>query len=232
VHAICDGTHAWLLPFVQDHKRLGENDAGPNTGGMGTYGPVALPDAGLAEHIQRQIIDKIVLGMAQAGTPFRGTLFANLMLVPDGPPTLFEVNARFGDPETQVLTNVLDGDLCDLLMGAARGELGKSRQLAPRVRCSALCVILAAPGYPAEPRLGDPIVGLERASALPGVRVYHAGTTRVGDQVVTAGGRVLGVTGVGESLEQAQARAYAAAAQIHFPGLQLRRDIAAQALKR
>jgi phosphoribosylamine--glycine ligase len=229
VHAICDGERAWLLPFVQDHKRLGEGDAGPNTGGMGTYGPVAMPDPGLAEHIQTRIIEPVMRGMAAAGTPFRGTLFANLMLVPDAAPTHFEINVRFGDPETQILANILEGDLAELLSRAARGELGPVGA-ASLARQHALCVILAAPGYPGDVRTGDAITGLERAGTEPGVRVYHAGTERAGERVLTAGGRVLAVTGVGQSLPEAHDRAYRAAAWIEFPGLQFRRDIASRAL--
>jgi len=228
-HAICDGTRAVLLPFVQDHKRLLDGDAGPNTGGMGTYGPVAMPDPRLMRYIQTEIVDKVLLGMAQAGTPFRGTLFAGLMLTPDRDPALIEINVRFGDPETQVLTNILDGDFCELLLGAAQGRLDPG-VVALRQDRSALCVILAAPGYPAEPRLGEPIRGLAEAGALPGVRIYHAGTVASGGAALTAGGRVLAVTGVGESLMEAHERAYGAAARIDFDGKQQRSDIAHQAL--
>src|SRR5262249_14288684 len=158
--------------------------------------------------IRTQIIEPIVRGMARAGTPFRGTLFANLMLVPGGVPTLFEVNVRFGDPETQVLANVLEGDLAELLHAAARGDLGGSGYAKASAERHALCVILAAAGYPGEPRAGDAIAGLDRAANEPGVRVYHAGTRRDGDRIVTAGGRVLAVTGVGENLQAAHERAY------------------------
>jgi phosphoribosylamine--glycine ligase len=230
-HAISDGRNAWVLPFVQDHKRLGDNDTGPNTGGMGTYGPVSLPDPGLASHIRQRIIEPIVAGMAESGVPFRGTIFANLMLVPGGAPTLFEVNVRFGDPETQILMNLLEGDLCEILTSAARGELSRARDLLAAPDRHALCVILAAHGYPGEPRAGDVISGLDAADALRDVRVYHAGTRRKGADTVTAGGRVLGVTGVGTSLEQAYERAYEGAAAIQFAGKQLRRDIGAQALR-
>ncbi|MEY2934672.1 MAG: Family ership [Pseudomonadota bacterium] len=230
VHAISDGKHAWLLPFVQDHKRLRDNDAGPNTGGMGTYGPVALPDPTLATHIRGRIIEPIVAGMAAAGTPFRGTIFANLMLVPGAAPTLFEVNVRFGDPETQILMSLLQGDLCELLMSAARGELGEARDLLAPPGRHALCVILAAHGYPGDLRLGDPINGLEALAGQEDLVVYHAGTRRQGQQTLTAGGRVLGVTGTGGSLEQARQRAYAGADAIEFSGKQLRRDIAYAAL--
>jgi len=228
-HAICDGTRAMLLPFVQDHKRLRDGDSGPNTGGMGTYGPVVMPDPRLMGFIQSQIVDKILQGMAAAGTPFRGTMFAGLMLSPSGDPALIEINVRFGDPETQVLTNILDGDLCELLSGAARGRLEPSAVSLAQNR-SALCVILAAPGYPTEPRLGEPIRGLAEAGALPGVHIYHAGTSARGSDTLTAGGRVLAVTGVGSSLMDAHERAYGAARHIDFEGKQLRSDIAYQAL--
>jgi phosphoribosylamine--glycine ligase len=229
-HAICDGTRAWVLPFVQDHKRLGENDTGPNTGGMGTYGPVALAGPELAAYIQTSIVDKVMAGMSAVGFPFRGTLFANLMLPHDGDPALIEINVRFGDPETQILTHLVEGDLCELLMRAARGDLGSARELRIAERKHALCVILAAPGYPADPRLGGPITGLDEARAMAGVRVYHAGTARASGELLTAGGRVLAVTGIGADLGEAHGRAYRAAAAIQFPGKQFRRDIAHEAL--
>jgi phosphoribosylamine--glycine ligase len=228
-HAICDGERAVLLPFVQDHKRLRDGDAGPNTGGMGTYGPVPMPDPRLAAYIETQIVNKVLLGMARAGTPFRGTLFAGLMLIPDRDPALIEINVRFGDPETQILTNILEGDFCELLMGAARGALGPHAPVAPAADRHALCVILAAPGYPSAPRLGEPIAGLDAAAAIDGVHVYHAGTVARAGQTLTAGGRVLAVTGTGHTLAAAHERAYRAAAAIDFDGKQFRRDIARSA---
>jgi len=183
-HAICDGTRAWVLPIVQDHKRLGENDTGPNTGVMGTYGPVALPRPELAAYIQTSIVDKVMAGMSAVGSPFRGTLFANVMLPHDGDPALIEINVRLGDPETQVLTNLLEGDLCELLMRAARGDLGTAPELSISERKHALCVILAAPGYPAAPRLGGPIRA-RRGSGDGGCsrlsRRYGAGVWRASD---------------------------------------------------
>ncbi len=231
VHAICDGASAHILPFVQDHKRIGERDTGPNTGGMGTYGPVALPDEELAARIRQDVVEKVVAGMAARGTPFCGTLFGNLMLVPGGAPMLFEINVRFGDPETQVLTSILDVDWFEILSGAARGELGVSVPAVLPASGSALCVVLAAEGYPGEPRQGDVISGLEEAGRQQGVRIYHAGTSWQAGQTLTAGGRVLGITGEGESLELAHARAYAAAGVIDFRGKQLRRDIGYQAFE-
>jgi phosphoribosylamine--glycine ligase len=231
-HAICDGERALILPFVQDHKRLSDGDRGPNTGGMGTYGPVEMPDPRLADYIRHSIVDRVLSGMARAGTPFRGTLFAGLMLPPGGDPALIEINVRFGDPETQVLTNVLDGDFCELLMAAARGSLTGAPVWMPEDR-HAICVVLAAPGYPADPRLGQPIRGLDRAAALDGVRVYHAGTvTGAQGEVLTAGGRVLSVTGVGQTLADAHERAYRATSLIDFDGKLLRRDIAHAAMGR
>ncbi|HTV19636.1 MAG TPA: phosphoribosylamine--glycine ligase [Polyangiaceae bacterium] len=225
-HAICDGERAILLPFVQDHKRLRDGDQGPNTGGMGTYGPVAMPDARLAAYIEREIVNKALRGMVRAGTPFRGTMFAGLMLIPDRDPALIEINVRFGDPETQILTNILDGDFCELLMSAARGALDARSPVSLAADRHALCVILAAPGYPSEPRLGEPIAGLDAAAAIDGVHVYHAGTVARAGQTLTAGGRVLAVTGVGQTLQAAGERAYRAADTIDFDGKQLRRDIA------
>jgi phosphoribosylamine---glycine ligase len=211
---------------VQDHKRLRDGDAGPNTGGMGTYGPVAMPEPRLAAYIETQIVNKVLSGMARAGTPFRGTLFAGLMLIPDRDPALIEINVRFGDPETQILTNILDGDFCELLMAAARGALERRPPVVLAADRHAVSVILAAPGYPSEPRLGEPITGLDEAAAIEGVRVYHAGTLARSGQTLTAGGRVLAVTGVGHTIETAHERAYRAAAVIDFDGKQFRRDIA------
>jgi phosphoribosylamine--glycine ligase len=185
-----------------------------------------LPDPELAARIRQDVVEKVIAGMAARGTPFRGTLFGNLMLVPGGAPTLFEINVRFGDPETQVLTNILDVDWFEILSRAARGELGAAVSPASG---SALCVVLAAEGYPGEPRQGDVISGLDEAGRQQGVRVYHAGTTWHAGQTLTAGGRVLGVTGVGENLEVAHRRAYAGTRAIDFRGKQLRRDIGYQA---
>lgn len=230
VHAVCDGERAFLLPAAQDHKRIGDGDTGPNTGGMGTYAPAPLVTTRLREEIRIEIVERALAGMRAEGRPFRGTLFAGLMITPRGEPYLLEFNVRFGDPETQVLMNVLDGDIAELLASAARGSLD------PRaVRVSedhAVCVVLAAPGYPAEPRLGAEISGLDAAGRLPGVTVYHAGTRRDGERVLTAGGRVLGVTARGPSLAEAHARAYQAADLVGFDGKQFRRDIAARALGR
>ncbi|MCC6666282.1 MAG: phosphoribosylamine--glycine ligase [Polyangiaceae bacterium] len=228
VHAICDGERAFVLPAAQDHKRIFDDDRGPNTGGMGTYAPAPLITPALAQRIERELIQPAVAGMAADGIPFRGTLFAGLMITPEGEPYLLEFNVRFGDPETQVLMSVLDGDVAELLASAARGALRPEVvSVAPR---HAVCVVLAAPGYPDTPRVGVAITGLDRAAAIDGVRVYHAGTRVEAGAVVTAGGRVLGVTARGSTLAEAHDRAYRAADTIEFAGKQMRRDIARRAL--
>ncbi len=227
VHAICDGERMLVLPVAQDHKRLLDGDAGPNTGGMGTYAPAPIVDDAMAEKIQREILEPAVRGMAADGRPFRGALFAGLMI--DGDQAkLLEFNVRFGDPETQVLTALLDGDVAQLLVSSARGNLDpRAVQVSER---HAVCVVLASRGYPAGSEKGVVIEGLRDAAETPGVTLIHAGTRAEGDKIVTHGGRVLGVTATGSSLGQAHERAYQAVHKIHFPGMQMRNDIAARAL--
>jgi phosphoribosylamine--glycine ligase len=224
VHAICDGERAFVLPVARDHKRIGDGDAGPNTGGMGTYAPAPFSHAGLLERVERTIVTPTIEGMRADGAPFRGTLFAGLMVTPEGEPVLLEFNVRFGDPETQVLLSVIEGDFAELLSSAARGQL--ARDAVRTTTEHAVCVVLAAAGYPGTPRTGDAIHGLDAASAVEGARVYHAGTRRDGERIVTSGGRVLGVTARAGSLAAARSRAYSAASRIEFAGMQLRRDIA------
>jgi phosphoribosylamine--glycine ligase len=228
IHAICDGQRAFVLPAVQDHKRVYEGDQGPNTGGMGAYGPAPVVTAQLLSRVENQIINRVLEGMRADGCPFRGTLFAGLMVTERGEPNVLEFNVRFGDPETQVLMNLLEGDLCELLLTAARGNLDAGAvSIADR---HALCVVLAASGYPGAVRTGDAVMGLSDAQSQPQVRVYHAGTGLDGDRVVTSGGRVLGVTGVGSTLSEAAHRAYAALESISFEGQHFRRDIGHRAL--
>lgn len=230
VHAITDGERVQVLPSAQDHKRIGDGDTGPNTGGMGTYAPAPVITPALLERIRTDILERTVNAMAAEGMPYRGVLFAGIMVTPSGEPYLLEFNVRFGDPETQVLMSILDGDLGLSLESAARGRLDLS---ALRVSSRhALCVVLAASGYPATPRSGDPIAGLNEAGRYPGVAVHHAGTREDAGRVVTSGGRVLGVTGSGETLKEAHSRAYDAVARISFSGMQHRRDIGARALAR
>jgi phosphoribosylamine--glycine ligase len=228
VLALSDGERMLVLPPAQDHKRIGEGDTGPNTGGMGAYAPAPLITPALLERIRAEILEPTLSGMRAEGTPFRGTLYAGLMITPRGEPLLLEFNVRFGDPETQALLPLVTGDLGEALLGAATGRLDPSI-----VRTSgehALCVVMAAAGYPGSPTMGDPIEGLRAAEAVPGVEVFHAGTRLDGERVLTAGGRVLSVTGRGATLAEAHERAYRAGELIRFAGKQMRRDIGQRAL--
>jgi len=228
IHAICDGERAFLLPAAQDHKRIFEGDRGPNTGGMGTYAPAPVVTPEILARVEKDIVQKALDGMRSEGHPFIGALFAGVMIDPSGEPVLLEFNVRFGDPETQVLTAVIDGDFGQALAAAAHGKLDPDMlSLSDR---HALCVVLAALGYPEAPALGDPIAGLDRAGAVPGAQVVHAGTRLEEGRVVTSGGRVLGVVGRGSSLVEARDCAYEAALCIDFRGRQLRRDIGHRAL--
>jgi len=227
LHALSDGERFVLLPAAQDHKRLFDGDRGPNTGGMGTYAPAPLAAPELVERARHEIFEPALRGMAADGHPFRGVLFAGLMVTPARELVLLEFNVRFGDPETQVMLATIDGDLGDALDAAARGALDPTA-LAPAGR-HAVCIVVAAHGYPEKPRTGDAITGLEAAEALEDVSVLHAGTAVSGDAVVTAGGRVLGVRASAPTLTDARERAYAAVGRIHFEGMQFRRDIAARA---
>jgi phosphoribosylamine---glycine ligase len=225
VFALCDGTRAHALPAVQDFKRSGDGDTGPNTGGMGSYSPV--PGFGTAE--VEELLDAIhrpVLGeLAARGTPFVGVLFAGLMLTADGPRVL-EFNCRFGDPETQSLVPRLDGDLLDALVAAARGDISSVSLGVDDV--AAVTVVLAAAGYPAADDVGSPITGVAEAEAT-GALVFHAGTALSGDSLVTNGGRILNVTATGPSVASARERAYEACELVTFAGVRYRRDIAAVA---
>jgi len=224
--ALCDGTRVTLLASAEDHKAVLDGDRGPNTGGMGTYSPSPLVDeASLADIVQR-IFLPVVTALRQRGTPFQGLLYGGLMLTPDRGPMVIEWNCRFGDPETQVVMARMQDDLLPWIEGAADGRLPEG---APRFRSeAAVCVVLAAEGYPGEPRSGDVITGLDREwpADLWG---FHAGTRRRGRDIVTAGGRVLGVTALGPDLSAARARAYgvigAAPGQVGFSGMHFRRDI-------
>ena len=227
--ALCDGRHAVALATAQDHKRVGDGDTGPNTGGMGAYSPAPVMTPALVAQTMREIIQPTVTAMAARGTPFRGVLFAGLMITADGP-KLIEYNVRFGDPETQVLMMRLDSDLLAALKATADGTLAS---YAPRWRDdAALTVVLAANGYPGTPLKGTEIRGLDAARATPGVEIFHAGTRREGDKIVADGGRVLNVTARGATVAEAQARAYAAIAKIDWPGGFCRHDIGWRAVAR
>ncbi len=224
VHAICDGERFVLLPPARDHKRIFDGDRGPNTGGMGVACPAPGVTTSLLDRIAREAIAPTLATMRARGTPFRGTLFAGLMVTPDGDPMLLEHNVRFGDPECEALMEMLDGDLAGLLASAARGALEPDLISLPRDRAAAV-VILAAAGYPGTPKKGDVIGGIAEAEAIEGVLVHHAGTESQDGSLYTSGGRVLAVTARGATFEEARVRAYRAADLITFEGKQLRRDI-------
>jgi phosphoribosylamine--glycine ligase len=226
LHALCDGRTAKIFPTAQDHKRALDGDLGLNTGGMGTYSPTPfLGDAELAGAAEL-ILEPFQRGCAAEGIDFRGILYPGVMLTKAGPKIL-EFNARFGDPETQVYLTRLENDLVELLDASVNGTLAKLElKWSP---ASSVCVVMASGGYPGNYEKGKLISGLDEAAQLPGVKVFHAGTARKENQIVTSGGRVLGVTALGKDLKFAQAAAYAAVEKIQFPGAQFRRDIAAKA---
>jgi phosphoribosylamine--glycine ligase len=225
---LCDGHRLAPLAPAQDFKRRDDDDAGPNTGGMGAYSPVPSVDDVLVDELVAEAVAPLVEALRSRGIDYRGVLYAGLMLTPSGPKVL-EFNVRFGDPETQVVLPRYEGDLAALLAEVAAGELVTTPHFAPE---AAVCVVLASEGYPESPRTGDPIAGLEKAGQLPGVTVFRAGTTTGArtDGEVTAGGRVLGVTALGGTLGEARDRAYAGVAAISWPGMQYRSDIARSAV--
>ena len=225
---LSDGTHVAPLVPAQDHKRIGEGDTGPNTGGMGVYSTDELLEPAMTEWILHHIAQPTIRGMAEEETPFAGVLYIGLMMTARGPQVL-EYNARFGDPETQALLVRLDSDLVEALEACVDGRLAQT-ELRWSSGASA-CVVASSAGYPGSYKTGLAISGLGAAAQVPGVQVFHSGTTQVGGQMVTAGGRVLGVTAAGDSLKEALARAYQAMAEIQFEGIYYRRDIGHRALK-
>ena len=227
-----DGRHVLALASSQDHKRLKDGDAGPNTGGMGAYSPAPVVTPELHARLMREVILPTVQGMAADGTPYTGFLYAGVMIDASGTPRVLEFNCRLGDPETQPIMARLRSDLVELLDHAIDGTLDQVH--AEWDRRTALCVVLAAHGYPDSPRRGDAIAGLERVTtaAHPDVIVFHAGTAQEGERVVTSGGRVLGVTALGDSVRLAQRAAYAAIGAIRFDGMQYRTDIGHRAIAR
>jgi phosphoribosylamine--glycine ligase len=223
-YALCDGERFVVLSHAQDHKRALEGDLGENTGGIGAYSPAGPIDARLEREIAETIVRPTVAGMRAEGRPFRGALFVGLM-IDAGRPRVIEYNARFGDPETQALLFRLESDLVPLLVGAAEGRLPENP---PPVRFGepAVCVVVTSEGYPRAFATGREITGLAELDGLADAKVFHAGTRRVGGRWETAGGRVVGVTARGATLEAARARVYALTAKIRFEGSRYRRDIA------
>jgi phosphoribosylamine---glycine ligase len=223
--AICDGSSALPLPTAQDYKRALDGDVGPNTGGMGSYAPVPGLDESEVEGLVATVHRPILAELERRDAPFVGLLYAGLMLTDEGPRVL-EFNCRFGDPETQSIVPLVEGDLADALAAAAVGELsGSSLEVRPS---AAVTVVLAAEGYPAGADRGSTITGTDEAER-EGALVFHAGTAVHGDRLVTNGGRILGVTGVGETVAQAREVAYRGADRIAFPGMRRREDIASAA---
>ncbi len=222
VFALCDGSTALPLGAARDYKRIGDGDTGPNTGGMGAYSPVDGFGVDAVAKLVEEIHVPVLKELAARGTPFTGALFAGLMLTGDGPRVL-EFNCRFGDPEAQVILPALDDDLLPGLAGSAAGDLSQFAIVA--FERAAVTVVVAGGGYPQESDAGSPIEGIAEAEAA-GALVFHAGTARRANSLVTNGGRILGVTGVGESVADARRQAYEAVERISFPGAQYRRDIA------
>jgi phosphoribosylamine--glycine ligase len=227
VFALSDGTNVIPLAGAQDHKRVGDGDTGPNTGGMGAYSPAPVLPPALEQVAMDQFIKPTVAAMAAKGMPYMGVLYLGLMITKQGP-KLVEYNCRFGDPECQVLMPRLKSDLLATLLAAREGKL---QPLAWRDE-AALTVVMASRGYPGSYEKGHVITGLEAAAKLPGVTIFHAGTERRGSDIVAIGGRVLDVTAVGATIAEAQARAYAAVELIHWDGAFCRRDIGWRALNR
>lgn len=224
---VCDGARAVSIGTAQDHKRIFDEDRGPNTGGMGAFAPSALVDAALDARIMREIVGPVMAGMAVEDRPFRGFLYVGLMLTTDGPKVI-EFNVRLGDPEAQVVLPLIDEPLLPILVAGAAGALSQTS-----VRLGADCltaVVLASRGYPDSSGPGALITGIDDAEAVPGVAVYHAGTARRDDRLVTAGGRVLTVVGRGTDFADAIARAYTGVHLISFDGMQYRHDIGQKAL--
>jgi phosphoribosylamine---glycine ligase len=221
-HVVLDGQRFVPLAAAQDHKRIGDGDKGPNTGGMGAYSPPPVVTPDVEQRILREVVEPTVNGLRADGLDFRGTLFIGLM-IEDGKPSVLEYNVRFGDPETEVLMARYGGDVLPLLLGAARGDLSR---VTPRWEAPvALCVVLAAPGYPGTIRKGLPITGDAEAEQVPGVKLAHAGTALQDGRLVTSGGRVLCVTATGDDIDEVATRAYRAVSALHFDGMQYRRDI-------
>ena len=226
--ALVNGARCVVLASAQDHKRVGEGDTGPNTGGMGAYSPAPILTPALEAQAMREIVAPTARAMVEAGTPFSGILFAGLILTADGP-KLIEYNVRFGDPECEAIMPRIEGDFAALLQAVATGADFAAPSLSPT---NSMAVILAATGYPGTPRKGGAIANLDAAQAMDGVTIFHAGTARDGDQLFASGGRILAVTALGEDLRDAATRVYRAIAAIDFPDGFHRRDIGWRELER
>ncbi len=222
-HAFCDGETAVMFPSAQDHKRIFDNDQGPNTGGMGTVAPVPGVSQDVLNQIEREVVKPILKELKNMRRPFKGVLFPGIMLTKDGPKVL-EFNARFGDPETQSYLRILGTDLVEILLACIEGTLSDLKiEWENKFAC---CVILASKGYPGAYPKGLHITGIAEAEQIRGVIVFHAGTKSEGEQIITSGGRVLGISTTGSTLEEARQKAYKGIELVNFEGKQFRRDIA------
>lgn len=224
VFALSDGKNIVMLPFVQDHKQLNDGDKGPNTGGMGAYSPPPFMNAELAKKVKEKIMQPVIDGMRAGGTPYKGVLFGGLFIEENGEPKAIEFNCRFGDPECQALMMLIDEDIYPILLKCATGELeDKDIKVKPG---NAAIVCVATPGYPMSPITGEVIYGLENVVGKD-INVFHAGTTKNGDEFVASGGRVVGITAYGDDLKQALQKAYAQIGEqgIHFKDMHYRTDI-------
>ena len=229
IFVVTDGSNYGLMAPAQDHKRIGEGDTGPNTGGMGAYAPAPVVTPEVMEHVRKSIIEPTLNGMAAEGTPYRGFLYCGLMMTSEGPKVV-EYNCRLGDPETQVVLPLLKTDLVDLLTAVSNQTMNQIQ--VENHPGAAACVVLASAGYPGSYVKGKPIHGLETARQLDSVQVFHAGTETTSDgQTCTSGGRVLGVSALGHGLVGALEKAYRAVDEISFEGKQYRRDIGQKGLK-
>jgi phosphoribosylamine--glycine ligase len=227
--AFVDGRNIYVMESSQDHKAIGEGDTGPNTGGMGAYSPAPVVTDSLMDHVNREILVPVVDGMNRNGSPFKGILYAGIMVTAGGPRVL-EFNVRFGDPETQPILMRLKSDLLEVMLAVCDGKLGDITLVwDPR---PAVCVVMSSGGYPGAYEKGKVISGLDEAGKLEDVMVFHAGTAEKDGQIVTNGGRVLGVTAMGKTVAEAKARAYEAVGKIEFEGSYCRRDIADKAIER
>jgi len=230
VLAITDGETIITLPTAQDHKPAHDGDTGPNTGGMGAYSPASVLDEQTLADVESGILVPIVHAMKRARKPFKGVLYAGLMLTPAGPKVL-EFNVRFGDPECQPLLMRLQTDLVEVMLATVEGRLGELEELTFDPR-PAICVVMASEGYPADYETGHAITGIAAADAMDDVKVFHAGTTIVNGRIVNSGGRVLGVTAMGDTVSAAKLQAYKAVAKIRWQGAWCRKDISDKALVR
>ncbi len=229
VFALTDGESFVVLPSAQDHKRIGDGDVGPNTGGMGAYSPAPIMSAEMLEKVSRTIISPTLQGMRQEGIPYRGILFVGVMVTAQGPKVV-EFNCRLGDPETQVILPILEEDFLELILASLDGRLGSLEVHAPK--SWAAVVVLAAEGYPGAYSTGRPVLGLQGLNGLPHTQAIHAGTKYLEGKLVTAGGRILGLVGQGTTLEAAIGAAYAGIPHIEIPGMQFRKDIGKKGLAR